>query len=174
MSTIDRLDGELLRLLSRNARAGVVELASALGVTRHTVQSRLSRLEERGVLRGFIPQVDLAATGAPIEAFAALALEQAELDHVLDLLAAMPEVLEVHATTGREDLLVRVATTDLARLQLVIQQIVALPGVSNSNTSVALSTPLPYRVAPLLESVTRHAGWGRSTALPVADRPSRV
>jgi hypothetical protein len=62
--------------------------------------------------------------------------------------------------------LVRLGTTSHAELQELIQRIVALEGVSHSNTSLALTTPLPYRVQPLLAHVTRSAGWGRSTPLP--------
>jgi DNA-binding Lrp family transcriptional regulator len=166
MVTFDRLDSQLLGLLSRDARTGVGEMSTALGVTRHTVQARLKRLEELGLLTGFTPQVDLAAAGITVEAFAALALDQGQLDDIVEKLAAIPQVLEVHTTTGREDLLVRVATTSHADLQKLIQHIVAMPGVSHSNTSLALTTPLRYRIQPLLDEVTQQAGWGRSTPLP--------
>jgi DNA-binding Lrp family transcriptional regulator len=159
MVTFDRLDSQLLGLLGRDARTGVGEMSTALGVTRHTVQARLKRLEDVGLLTGFTPQVDLAA-------FAALALDQGQLDDIVDKLAAIPQVLEVHTTTGREDLLVRIATTSHAELQRLIQHVVAMPGVSHSNTSLALTTPLRYRIQPLLDDVTRQAGYGRSTPLP--------
>jgi len=53
-----------------------------------------------------------------------------------------------------------------ADLQELIQHIVALPGVGHSNTTLALTTPLAYRVGPLITKATSGAGWGRSTALP--------
>lgn len=171
VSRIDRLDSALLGLLSADARTGIVELADALGITRHTVQARLKRLEEHGILDGFTPRLDLAAAGASVEAFAALTLQQGRLDDVVQRLTEIPQVLEIHATTGREDLLVRIVTTSHAALQTLIQRIVGLPGVSHSNTSIALTTPLKYRAQPLLTELTRDTGWGRSTPLPpqVAD-----
>ena len=141
-------------------------MATSLGVTRSTVQSRVKRLEETGMLAGFRPHLDLALAGVDIEAFVALALEQGMLSEVVQRLTAIPNVLEIHATTGREDLLARVATTSHADLQELIQQILAIRGVSHSNTTLSLTSPLPYRVQPLLEHVTREAGWGRSTPLP--------
>ncbi|WP_457255104.1 Lrp/AsnC family transcriptional regulator [Pedococcus sp. P5_B7] len=169
--SIDQLDSALLAMLSRDARAGVVELASALGVTRHTVQARLQRLEALDVLRGYVPAIDLAAVGVSVEGYVALALQQGKLDDVVQRLTRIPQVLEVHAITGREDLLVRVATTDHADLQSLIQHIVAMPGVSHSNTSLALTTPLHYRIQPLLEHITRASGWGRATPLATAGSP---
>jgi DNA-binding Lrp family transcriptional regulator len=94
-----------------------------------------------------------------------LALDQGRLDDIVEQLTAMPHVLEIHATTGREDLLVRLGSTSHAELQELIQRIVGLPGVSHSDTKLALTTPLPYRVQPLLTHLTRAAGFGRSTPL---------
>ena len=75
-------------------------------------------------------------------------------------------MLEVHVTTGREDLLVRLASRTHAELQDLIRTIVSMPGVAHANTSIALTTPLPLRVQPLLDEVTKDAGFGRSTPQP--------
>ena len=166
MLSIDRLDGELIALLEQDARQTIGELAEKLGVSRNTVQSRLRRLSDTGMLRGFSPRLDLVEVGINVEAFAALALDQGKLDDVIDLLAEIPEVIEVHATSGREDLLVRIGAVSHADLQELIQHIVALPGVGHSNTTPTLTTPLAYRVGPLITKATSGAGWGRSTALP--------
>lgn len=163
---MDRLDLEILRKLTDDARTGVVELSSALGVSRNTIQSRVRRLEESGVLTGYQPRVDLAMAGLAVQAFVALEINQVGMSSVVDGLARIPQVLEVHATTGREDLLVRVATGTQAELQELVVGILALPGVVHSSTTLALTTPLPYRVLPLLDETTRGAGWGRSTPKP--------
>lgn len=161
--SIDRLDVELLEMLARDARTGVVELASTLGISRNTVQSRLRRLEDGGLVTGYRPVVDLQQAGIATQAFIGLEVQQGRLSSIFDALAAIPQVLEVHITTGREDLLVRVATQTQAGLQELIEQIVVIPGVVHSTTTLALTTPLPYRAVPLLKYMTRNAGWGRST-----------
>ena len=163
---IDRLDSELISLLEEDARQGIGDLAERLGVSRNTVQARLRRLSESGLLRSYAPRLDLAEAGISVEAFAALALDQGRLDDIVQQLTQIPEVMEIHATTGREDLLVRIGAVSHADLQELIQRIVGLPGVGHSNTTLALTNPLPYRIAPLLNKATQHAGWGRSTALP--------
>jgi DNA-binding Lrp family transcriptional regulator len=164
--SIDRLDAELLEMLARDARAGIVELAVTLGISRNTVQSRLRRLEEGGVLAGHRPEIDLAQAGISTQAFIGLEVQQGRLGSIVNALSAIPQVLEIHATTGREDLLVRVATGSQAGLQQLIERIVIIPGVVHSTTTLALTTPLPYRVVPLLKDMTRNAGWGRSTPTP--------
>ncbi|MCV7388074.1 Lrp/AsnC family transcriptional regulator [Mycolicibacterium porcinum] len=163
MLSIDRLDVELLEMLASDARVGVVELASRLGISRNTVQARLRRLEEGGLLTGYRPELMLKQAGISTEAFIGLEVQQGRLASIVDALIAMPQVLEIHATTGREDLLVRVATETQAELQKLIEAIVGTVGVVHSTTTLALTTPLPYRSVPLLKHVARDAGWGRST-----------
>lgn len=166
---IDRLDAELLATLARDARIGVVELAASLGVARNTVQARMNRLEAAGVFEGFVPRLSLADLGVGIEAFVTLTLEQAKFKDVIDQLAAIPHVLEIHVTTGHGDVLVRLAVSALPELQDLIHRIVDLPGVAHSDTAVSMTTPLPYRVQPLLDELTREAGWGRSTPAASAE-----
>ena len=166
MLSIDKLDVQLLGLLSKDSRMSVAELANSLGVARNTVQSRMKRMESNGLLTGFRPNLNLPEVGIPIQAFVGLELEQGKISAVARSLTELPEVIEIHATTGREDLLVRVTTSTHAALQKLAEQIVSLPGVTHSTTTIALTNPLPYRIQPLLEHLTNDAGWGRSTAFP--------
>src|SRR5215813_14751800 len=74
---IDRLDARLIELLAAEPRIGVLECSRRLGVARGTVQARLDRLQERGVIRGFGPEVDPAALGYQVTAFVTLEIRQA-------------------------------------------------------------------------------------------------
>ncbi|MFD4367735.1 Lrp/AsnC family transcriptional regulator [Rhodococcus sp. NPDC058521] len=170
MLSIDKLDVQLLGLLGRDSRMSIAEIANSLGIARNTVQSRLKRMETNGLLTGFRPNLDLQAVGIPIQAFVGLELQQGKISAVSTSLVGLPEVIEIHATTGREDLLVRVATSTHAKLQVLLEQIANLPGVTHSTTTIALTSPLQYRIQPLLEELTEAAGWGRSTALPRSQR----
>ena len=75
---IDVLDARLITLLEREPRIGVLEASRRLGVARGTVQARLDRMRENGVIRGFGPQVDPAALGYPVTAFATLEIKQGQ------------------------------------------------------------------------------------------------
>ena len=148
---LDDLDARLLLLLTDEPRLGVLECSRQLGVARGTVQTRMDRLERRGVLRGFPPALDLAAMGYGLTAFAVLEIAQGRRGEVAARLAAIDEVCEVHATTGQGDLLVRIVARSNADLQRVIDEMVDVQWVQRTSTSIALSTPIPLRVRPLLE-----------------------
>jgi DNA-binding Lrp family transcriptional regulator len=150
---LDALDARLLLLLTDAPRLGVLECARRLGVARGTVQARLDRLTEHGVLSGFPPELDLAAMGYGLTAFAVLEIAQGSRTEVVEGLAAIDQVCEAHATTGPGDLFARLVARDHEDLQRVIDQVVGLPGVLRTNTSLALTTPIPPRVRPLLERI---------------------
>jgi len=150
---IDELDARLLLLLTDEPRIGVLECSRQLGVARGTVQARMDRLERRGILRGFPPDLDLAAMGYALTGFAVLEIAQGRRLEVIERLTAIDEVCEAHSTTGRGDLLVRVVAKSNADLQRVIEEVVNVPWVERTSTSIALTTPIQYRVRPLLERV---------------------
>jgi DNA-binding Lrp family transcriptional regulator len=148
---LDELDARLLLLLTDEPRLNVLECSRRLRVARGTVQARLDKLVARGVLGGFPPALDLAAMGYGLTAFATVEIAQGFRAEVAERLAAIPEVCEVHATTGQGDLLVRMVARSNADLQRVIDEVVDVHGVHHLASSIALSTPIPMRVRPLLE-----------------------
>lgn len=152
---IDALDGRLLTLLTSEPRIGVLECSRRLGVARGTVQARLDRLRVSGVIRGFGPQVDPAALGYPVTAFATLEISQGQGQDLREHLAAVPEVLELHTTTGRGDMLCRIVARSNADLQRVIDRVVAFDGIVRASTTIALENPVVYRVLPLIEQAAR-------------------
>lgn len=162
--SIDELDARLIALLTEEPRIGVLECSRRLGVARGTVQARLDRLQERGVVRGFGPEIDPAALGYGVTSFVTLQIRQAGgHDPVTERLAAVPEVLEVHSITGTGDMLCRVAARTNADLQRVIDALVEVDGVERTSTVIALATLLPHRTLPLVRAAAGpHLSRGRT------------
>src|SRR3546814_15153805 len=99
-SGIDALDARLIQAMCATPRAGVMELARQLGVARGTVQARLDKLQKRGVISGFDPDLDLSAMGSEVLTFVILAIAQVRLGDVIHHLQTITDVLEAHATPG--------------------------------------------------------------------------
>ena len=150
---VDALDAALIELLAAEPRVGVLEASRRLRVARGTVQARLERLQEGGVITGYGPEVDPAALGYEVTAFVTLEIRQAGgHDPVAERLAAIPEVLEVHTITGAGDMLCRVVARSNADLQRVIDSVVAVEGIVRTATVIALATQIPHRIVPLLQA----------------------
>jgi DNA-binding Lrp family transcriptional regulator len=154
---LDALDVDLLRALHDSPRAGVLELSRTVGVARGTVQARLDRMEESGILTGYGPDLDVAAAGYGVQAFVTLEIAQGALDEVTAELTALPAVLEAYATTGSSDVLCRLAASSHEDLQRTLLALNRSPVVSRSTSVVVLSVVVPSRALPLLESMPRHA-----------------
>jgi DNA-binding Lrp family transcriptional regulator len=157
--SIDRLDAALIELLAAEPRVGVLEASRRLSAARGTVQARLDRMRERGVITGYGPDVDPAALGYGVTAFITLEIRQAGgHDPVAERLAAIPEVLEVHTITGTGDMLCRVVARGNADLQRVLDAIVSAEGVVRSSTLISLATQVRYRVLPLVRAAASGIG----------------
>ncbi len=150
--SIDRLDARLIRLFTDEPRIGVLEASRRLGVARGTVQARLDRLQSRGVIRGFGPQIDPAALGYGVTAFATLEIRQGRGRDVRAHLATIPELLEMHTITGTGDMLCRIVARSNSDLQHVIDRLVDFDGIMRTATVIALENPIPLRVLPLTEA----------------------
>jgi DNA-binding Lrp family transcriptional regulator len=148
---LDELDARIVRLYTDEPNVGVLGASRRLGVARGTVQARLDRLTERGVIRSFAPTVDPGALGYPVTAFCTLEIRQGR-GHgpVVEHLTRIPEVLEAHTITGSGDLLIRAVARDNADLQRVIDLVVDDSHVIRASTAISLATRIEYRTAPLV------------------------
>jgi len=151
-SPIDALDARIISSLRDEPRIGVLELSRRLGVARGTVTARLEKLQARGVVTGFGPDLDPAELGYPVLAFVFLEIVQGRLEEAVGDLHEVPEVLEAHSVTGARDLLCRVVAHDNGHLQDVINRMVGHPAVRRSTSYISMSRQIAYRDAPLVQA----------------------
>ncbi len=147
---IDELDARLITSLAATPRAGVMELARQLGVARGTIQARLDKLQDRGVVTGFDPDLHLETLGYEVLAFITIDIAQGRLADVVNHLAEVPEVIEAHSTTGPGDLHCRVVARTNEHLQTVLSRILEVSGIVRTSTQIALTEQIGFRVLPLV------------------------
>lgn len=138
---IDVIDTRLLTLLRDNARAPVSELARALGLARTTVQARIARLENTGIIAGYTLRAS-AATRPALCATVLVSIEPRSAPAVLGRLRNLPGVQIVHTTSGRFDLLVQVTAATTAELDSTLDRIGEARGVHSSESLIHLSTKI--------------------------------
>ena len=140
MSDLDALDRRLIALLRSNARRPVVELAQRLGVSRATVQNRMRRLERDGVIRGYTVELKATAEEHPIRALAMIAVEGRMGPEVCRSLRGYPDIVAIHNTNGRWDLVVEIRTESLESFNRLLGELRLIDGVVASETSLLLDT----------------------------------
>ena len=144
----DAIDAGIVRAVSHDARATLAHLSAAVGLSVSAVQTRLRRLEARGVITGYRALVDAEAVGKPLAAFVEITpLDPAQPDNAPELLEHLSEIEACHSIAGDASymLLVRVATP--RHLESLIRDIRAAASV-NTRTTVVLQTF--YENRPLL------------------------
>ncbi|AII03200.1 MULTISPECIES: Lrp/AsnC family transcriptional regulator [Rhodococcus] len=152
-STIDSIDASILEALNADPRATVIALADKTKLSRNTVQARLARLENQGVLRPFERRIDPAALGYPLTAFILTAVTQRKLTPIAAALDGIAEVVEVHGLSGVTDLLVHVVARDADDLYRIAGRILDIDGVEKTTTALVMRQLLDYRLTPLLKQL---------------------
>lgn len=147
---LDRLDVALIEAMHDNPRVGDLELSRLLGVARATVQSRLRKMEDAGVITGYAPDLDLAAAGHPVQAFVTLQIVQGSIGAVTEELESLPNVLEAYITSGDADIVCKIAATSHEDLKDTLLHISGSGSVARTSSVIVLSELVSRRVLPML------------------------
>ncbi len=140
MSELDDIDRRLIALLRSDGRAPVTTLARQLGVTRATVNSRLDRLIETGLVLGFTVRVRDEHGDDDVRAISLIEVNGRNTTDVIKQLRGMPELQSLHTTNGGWDLVAEIRCASLREFDDVLRQIRTCDGVINSETSLLLNS----------------------------------
>lgn len=147
---LDETDCRILAVLDEDPRMPVLLLAQKTKLARGTVQSRLERYRELGLLRLASTRIPPSALGCGLAATVSVELDQHQLEDAVTALRQIPEVLECFAPAGGTDLLCRVVARNPDDLYRVSEEIRLCPGILRTSTSVFLREVVGYRIRPLL------------------------
>ena len=139
---MDDFDKRLIEALRENSRASVTELGRRLGASRTTVQSRIERLERRGVILGYSLRLAAEHDLGAIRAHILIKLAPKAAPAVEAAIRGMPEVRVLHSVSGDYDMIALAGTSDVGAMDAVIDRIGALDGVERTTSSIVLSTKL--------------------------------
>jgi len=147
---LDAIDLQILEMLQSQGRTKRNELADKVRLSIPAVSERMRKLEERGVIRSFNAVLEARKIGLEVTAFIFVMTESSTFyPQVIARAAAHPEILECHAVTGEGSHILKARTQSTATLEKLLSQIQAWPGVTNTRTSVVLSSPKETTVLPL-------------------------
>lgn len=136
----DELDRRIITHLRADGRASLSVVAQALGVARGTVQSRLNRLMETGTILGFTIRVREDYGDQAINAIMMVEVVGRSTTQIIRKLRGIPEIIFLHTTNGNWDLVANISASSLSDFDRVLREIRMIDGVSNSETSLLLSS----------------------------------
>ncbi|MBT4522125.1 MAG: Lrp/AsnC family transcriptional regulator [Halieaceae bacterium] len=136
----DIIDQSLLALLRDDARASTSDLARRLGLSRSTVQSRLNKMLEKGIINGFTVQLGEHYSNSLIRAHVLLILDQKQVGRAQAGLKRISSVTALYAISGTHDMIAMVEAHSTAELNGLLDQIGDLEGIERTTSSVLLET----------------------------------
>ncbi|MGI8693007.1 MAG: Lrp/AsnC family transcriptional regulator [Geodermatophilaceae bacterium] len=145
-SPLDDLNLRLLAELQTEPRMAMSELARRVGMSAPAVTERVQRLERSGVIAGYRLDLDPAALGLPITAFARIRPSPGQLPKVAEVAAGLPQVSECHRITGQDCFIVKVHAAALDELEAILDRFLLY---GTTTTSIVVSTPVAPRSLPL-------------------------
>ena len=140
MHIFDELDHRLIAVLREDGRAPISKLATILGVTRATVQTRLDRLLESGAVLGFTVRFRQDYDSSTIRAIMMIEVTGRSTTAVIKQLRGLPELHSLHTTNGSWDLIAEIRAPSLSDFDRVLREVRTIDGVLNSETSIMLSS----------------------------------
>jgi DNA-binding Lrp family transcriptional regulator len=135
-------DEALLSLLLDNGRESTSALARKLSISRATVQSKIKRLEETGVIQGYSAQLGDEYANRLVSAHVLITVHQKQTAQTNLKLSAIPQIRALFAISGDYDLIAVVRTETTEQLSRILDDIGNLEGVERTNSSLILETKL--------------------------------
>lgn len=137
---IDDIDAGIVRAVVQDARATLADLSAAVGLSVSAVQTRLRRLESRGIITGYRALVDAEAVGKPLAAFIEITpLDPAQPDNAPELLEHLAEIEACHSVAGEASYMLYVRVASPRHLESLLREIRAAASV-NTRSTVVLQT----------------------------------
>jgi Lrp/AsnC family leucine-responsive transcriptional regulator len=135
--SLDDIDRILVRQLVADGRATLAELAASAGLSVSAVQSRVRRLEARGVVSGYAARVDPEAVGHLLSAFVAITpLDPSQPDDAPARLAHIAEIEACHSVAGEESYVLLVRVRSARALEDLLQKIRTAANVQTRSTII--------------------------------------
>jgi len=146
---IDNLDIQILSILMKNANTPYTEIAKELIVSGGTIHVRMKKLEEMGVIKGASLEVNPQKLGYDITAFLGIFLEKgSQYNDAVKQLAAVPEIVELHYTTGSYSIFAKIVCHDTNHLREVLnEQIQSVKGIQRTETFISLEETIRRQIS---------------------------
>ena len=139
---IDAIDVKLLRLLEKDARTSLAELARSVGLSAPSGAERIRRLQESGVIEAYTVRISSTALGLPLSAWLRIRPVPGQLATVAEIIRGLPEIALCDRVTGEDCFIALAHVGSVAELERLIDRIIPY---AMTNTAIIQSSPVTAR-----------------------------
>ncbi len=149
----DGVDREILRILQKEGRITNADLARRVGLSPPSVLQRVRKLEERGLIQGYVANLDARKLGFGLQVMALISLslhQEQPIDRFSKAVRDIPEVLECQHVSGDFDYLLKIVVRDMPSYELLIRErISTIKGVGRIQSCFVLNTTKDTNELPI-------------------------
>ena len=141
---VDNTDLKILEILMQDAKKPYTEVAKKVFVSQGTVHVRMTKLEQAGVVEKTTLKINYSKLGYDITAFIGIYLQKSALyEQVLEKLKGIPEITNIHYTTGNYSMFVKIHCKDTNHLKEVLhEKMQMVEGIERTETMISLEESL--------------------------------
>jgi Lrp/AsnC family leucine-responsive transcriptional regulator len=138
---LDATDLRILDLLQENCKRPLAAIGEKVGLSAPAVTERIHKLEQAGIVTGYVALLDGRKLGLDVTAFIGVAIGHPRaIDSFEREIEGLDDVLECHHVTGQHTLMLKVKTESTETLEELIDRVRSIEGVNRTDTMVVLST----------------------------------
>lgn len=152
---MDQIDRKILAILQNDAGASVADIADRAGISSTPAWRRIKRMEEAGIIDKKVTLLDPAAIGLGLTGFVMIRTSkhsEAWLETFAKAVAVIPEIVEVHRTSGDIDYVLKIVAPDIAGYDKIYKKLIGLVEMTNVSATFSMeqlkfTTELPLGYA---------------------------
>lgn len=137
---LNEIDTKILKGLLEDARFSSRQIAKNVGVSVGTVLSRIKKMEDEGLIKGYTVNLDHEKLGYQLTVITEITVAKGRLVETETEVAKIPNVLSVYDVTGLTDAVIVAKFKSREDLGAFTKHLLALPYVERTNTHVVLNT----------------------------------
>ncbi|MDT8716342.1 Lrp/AsnC ligand binding domain-containing protein [Clostridium sp. 19966] len=145
---LDELDYQILEILIKDSRTPYLEIARMCHVSGGTIHVRMKKMEDMGIIKGTKLLLDTSKLGYDVCCFVGIYLDKSSsFSYVLEELKKIKEIVELHYTTGKYSIFIKVICKSISHLQdLLMNRVHVINGIQRTDTFISLSQPVDRNI----------------------------
>ncbi|MCD6193213.1 MAG: Lrp/AsnC family transcriptional regulator [Candidatus Aminicenantes bacterium] len=136
---LSELEKKILNSLNKNARKSFRQVAKEVGTSTTAVYNNVKKLEKKGILKGYFPDIDEEKVGYTQFAIIALRIDQRKLTEVESKLVKYPQIRAIYDITGDWDCILVCYFKSREELDNFLKEQLAIPHVERVITHIVLN-----------------------------------
>ena len=136
----DSNEYKIIQILKKNARLPISSISHEIGVSRVTVQKKIQKLEENGIITGYTAKLNSDSFSHKVKGWILVNAEANKEEKAIKSMMKLPEITGLYTTNGKWDLAAEITSTNLEDFDRTISALRSINGVLETETSLLLSS----------------------------------